>query len=66
MKVIELRRKQLVELKQAYLIRRLEENGEMLTCSDLANADEIIPDKVVFRLFADVEFPDDDFFCRAG
>lgn len=66
MKVIELRRKQLVEQKQAYLIRCLEEKGEMLTSSDLANADEIIPDKVVFRHFADIEFSNDDFFCRAG
>jgi hypothetical protein len=31
----------------------------------LANADEIVPDDVIFREYDDVWFVPDDFFCTA-
>lgn len=74
MNVLELSREQLVELKQNYL-ERLADQGcyaEILDCDydepsywDLANADDIVPDDVVFREYEDVYFVDEDFFCTS-
>ena len=57
MHVTELSRDQLTELKQNHLIEQLN------SCSwgDLANVDEIISDEVIFELYNDYIFVDDDF-----
>lgn len=62
----------LVELKQRYLVM-LADNGvyaEVMEVDydepsqyDLGNADEIVPDDVVFYNYDDYGFVPDDFFC---
>lgn len=75
MRVTELSRDQLVELKQEYLSELADEGcfAEVMDCDydepsywDLANADDIVPDDVVFRLWECTHFTNDDFFCTAG
>lgn len=72
MRVTELSRDQLVELKQNYLSELADEGSyaEVMDCDydepsywDLANADDIVPDDVVFRNYDGVSFVTDDFFC---
>ena len=75
MTVHELSRDQLVELKQNYLSELADEGSfaEVMDCDynepscwDLANADDIVPDDVVFRNYEGTHFVNDDFFCTAG
>lgn len=60
MKVIELTKDQLKELKIAYMDRK----GE-LSMSEILEADELIPDEVVFLYYANYDFTPDDFSCTA-
>lgn len=61
MKIIELNREQIVELKQGYMIQQADENGTSPSWGELANADELITDAEVIEVFGSVEFSDDDF-----
>ncbi len=72
MDVHDLSREQLIELKQNYLTQLGDEGtfAEVLdvdynepSYSDLANADEIVPDCVIFKNYEGVCFVPDDFFC---
>ena len=74
MNVTELSREQLTELKCNYLEQLADEGSyaEVLdvdynepSYSDLANADEIVPDDVIFKNYEGVCFVPDDFFCTA-
>ena len=74
MNVTELSREQLTELKCNYLEQLADEGSfaEVLdvdynepSYSDLANADEIVPDDVIFWNYEGVCFVNDDFFCTA-
>lgn len=73
MDVTELTRDQLAELKQAYLVE-LDDEGmleeiigtDCVSWGALANADEIVPDDVMFRHYDGVLFSSDDFSCTAG
>lgn len=68
MRISELSRGQLVELKQNYLTQ-LDNEGTLeevagiksLGWSDLADADSIVPDDVIFENYENTEFSDDDF-----
>ena len=75
MNVLELSREQLTELKQNYLEQLANEGSyaEVLDVDydepsywDLANADEIVPDDVIFRNYEGFCFENDDFFCTAN
>jgi len=75
MDVTELTREQLTELKCNYLEQLADEGtfAEVLDVDynepsyfDLANADEIVPDCVIFRNYEGVCFVNDDFFCTAN
>lgn len=73
MYVQELNRDELKELKERYLIQ-LADSGEFAevvgrdydapSWQDLADADEIVPDDVVFRQFDGIWFVADDFFVN--
>lgn len=72
MNVRELSREQMHELKEAYLTKLADEGtfAEVLgvdydepSYGDLANADEIVPDDVIFREYDGIDFVKDDFFC---
>lgn len=58
MKVTELSRDELSELKQSYVTER----EQSPSWGDLASADSI-PDETIFKAFAGIEFVKDDFFC---
>lgn len=62
MKVTELSREQLVELKQAYLC----ENGYEPSWYELATADEIVDDETIIEEYEGTHFVNDDFFCTAN
>ena len=72
MNVRELSREQMHELKEAYLTKLADEGtfAEVLgvdydapSYGDLANADDIVPDDVMFREYDVIDFVKDDFFC---
>lgn len=73
MRVDELSRQQLIELKQAYLTQ-LDDSGELeevlgcdsLSYSDLVNADDIVSDTLVLEHYEGMEFSEDDFTCSEG
>ena len=75
MDVRELSKDQMHELKERYLMKLADEGSyaEVMDCDynepsywDLANADEIVPDDVIFREYDGVWFVPDDFFCTAS
>lgn len=75
MNVLELSREQLIELKQNYLTQLADEGtfAEVLDVDynepslvDFANADEIVPDCVIFRNYEGVCFVNEDFFCTTS
>lgn len=64
MKVEELSREQLVELKQNYLTELSDKrNGEGVSYWELANADELVSDEEIFDYYAGTDFVPEDFFC---
>ena len=72
MDVRELSKDQMHELKERYLMKLADEGSfaEVLdvdynepSYGDLANADQIVPDDVIFREYDGVCFVPDDFFC---
>ena len=67
MDVNDLTKDQLCELKQSYLLDRVtQEENRMPYYSELADADEIVPDETILAIYADIEFNKDDFFCMVG
>lgn len=75
MDVHDLSRDQLIELKQNYFAELVNEGtfAEVVgrdydepSWWDLANADDIVPDDVIFRNYECTHFTNDDFFCTAG
>ena len=60
MKVTELTREQLAELKRNYLI----ETRDGVSWGELADADELVPDALVFEVYAGTDFVPDDFFAK--
>lgn len=68
MTVYELNRAQMEELKQAYLVDYLDhwaDEDETITYGDLANADLIVDDEVIYEAYAGTIFSEDDFACSA-
>lgn len=70
MKVTVVNREQLTFLKQAYMTRLADEGlfAEIFdvdydepSYADLANADELVPDDVVFREWEGTDFVEEDF-----
>lgn len=70
MKVNDLNRDRLIELKQNYLCRLADEGQfseitgrdyDAPSYGDLADADDIVPDDVILREYDGVEFTEEDF-----
>lgn len=66
MKVQELNREQLTELKQDYLLRKMEKDNKSPFLADLINIDTLVSDQEVFTFYYDFDFVNDDFFVTAG
>ena len=66
MKVTELSRDELIELKQRYLMEKRDEAHEdEPSYGELASVDELISDDEVFAEFDYIDFEKDDFFCNS-
>ena len=72
MTIKELSKDQLHELKEIYLMKLADEGtfAEVMdvdydepSYGDLSNADDIVPDDVIFREYDGIDFVEDDFFC---
>lgn len=62
MKVTELNREQLIQLKQDYLCEVADKrNGETPSYYELANADETVTDAEIFDYYAVTDFVPEDF-----
>ena len=75
MDVRDLSREQLIELKECYMIELTDEGiyAEIMgvdwdepSMGEIANADKLIPDDVIFHHYEGLTFSDDDFFCTAA
>lgn len=70
MTVYDLNRDQLIELKQGYLEEYLRHYADPINdgigWAALINADEVVSDDVIFEVYAETVFTDDDFFCSAN
>lgn len=65
--VYDLSPEQMLELKQAYLTQMFDETEERSPSWDeLARADEIVDDQLIFDAYANTVFSNDDFVCSAG
>lgn len=73
MTVHDLSRDEIRELKERYLIELVNEGkyAEVLgvdwdapSWGEMAEADEIVPDDVIFENYEDFDFVPDDFFCN--
>ena len=60
MKVTELSRDQLTELKERYYTER----NENVSYGELANINELVTDAEIFKEYYFVDFVEDDFFCK--
>lgn len=64
MTISELTADQMTELKQAYLTEHLLETEERTpSYNEIANADEIVPDWVIFEAYSGTIFSEYDFCC---
>lgn len=64
MTVYDLTRAQMEELKQDYLCNHLEEvEGRSPSWGELASADSIVSDAIIFETYGHYCFCNDDFFC---
>lgn len=65
MKIRELNRGQLIELKQSYLSdKMLREEDRTPSYGELADADELVSDEEIFAQHDDTSFSPDDFFSQ--
>lgn len=63
MKVQELNKEQLQQLKVRYLDELLqEEEGRNISYGEIANIDEIVSNKIMFDLYGHITFVEEDFF----
>ncbi len=65
--VYDLNLDQMLELKQTYLMQMFDETeGRSPSWDELARADEIVDDSLIFDAYAGTVFSNDDFVCSAG
>ena len=66
MKVTELTRDQLVELKERYLVDWYDRLGRYPSWEELATADSVVADYAIFDYFDGIEFVPEDFICSSN
>ena len=67
MTVSELNRNQMIELKQSYLCQHYDEcEDRSPSYGELAAADELVSDKIIYENYGGYEFSEDEFCCTAG
>lgn len=64
--VYDLNPEQMIELKQVYLTQMLDETeGRFPGWDELACADEIVDNRLIFDAYANTVFSSEDFMCSA-
>ena len=67
MTVTELTNEQMIELKQNYLTEHMAEvEDRPPSYEELARADDIVPNWLIFDIYESTEFSSDDLFCTGG
>lgn len=66
MSVYELNEDQKNELKQNYITEMAQLDDRCPSWGELADATETVSDEVIYKLYADITFTEDDFFCTTG
>ncbi len=67
MTVKQLNRDMLIELKERYLMDKLDETENRTpSWGELADADETVSDETIYEEYGCYDFGVDDFFCTAG
>lgn len=61
MDISQLNKEQIANLKQAYLMQHNEEVGKGISYEELANADNLISDEIIYEAYAGYNFSEDDF-----
>lgn len=61
MNISQLNKEQIANLKQTYLMQHNEEVGEETSYEELANADNLISDEIIYEAYAGYNFSEDDF-----
>lgn len=64
MRVTELNRDELTELKQHYYTEKMDELGQGVSYGEYAQIDELVTDEEIFKEYEDTDFVKDDFFCN--
>ena len=64
MKVKELTRYELIELKCNYYTGLLNEKGETPSWGEYAEIDTLVSDEEIFEFYSGIEFTREDFFCE--
>ena len=65
MRVTELSRDELTELKTRHYSDLLDQRGETPSYGELSAIDELVTDEEVYEAYEDVDFVKDDFFCNS-
>ena len=65
MSVYELNEDQKNELKENYITEMAKLEDRTPSYGELANATKV-PDELIYKLYADITFSPDDFWCTAG
>ena len=61
MSIYELNKNQIIQLKQQYICEQNELSGQCTYWSDMANADSIVPDSVIYSYYGGIRFSKEDF-----
>lgn len=65
MKVEQLSKVQMEELKERYYMENADEEGRGVSYGELAHIDDLVSDSEIMDKYSDYEFVNDDFFCTA-
>lgn len=63
MTVYDLNEEELEQLKEDYICKRAEENGESVSYQDLLDSHEI-DNEIIFREYKGYDFSKEDFWCN--
>ena len=61
MKVTELNREEMTEVKERFIMGDLQ---LPISQGELINIDDIVTDELMYLVYADTEFVEEDFFCN--
>lgn len=66
MRVQELSKDELLELKSRHYTELLDRKGESPSYGELANVETLVSDEEIYEEYDGIDFVKDDFFCNRG